>query len=321
MTEDEQQAEALRRIETYISEQGQATGTVSGQMARDAVKTLRRVRDQVDAPGKRVWYAFLTERCVYDLSAGVMQRVAFQAAQRGYMRIETEYGRTDVVRMGLALGFKAVATNPRDTLVMLDVDHDHPANIITRLVAHDVGVVAPLMFRRGEPYEACAFRAGGSPTGSGSDIHHLATFPPGLYEMAQVGTGAIAIQRWVFDELDRRGLGPWYFRYDYRLGPQGELHMPSEDMHFGELCRKAGIKHYVDLSFESPHVTLGFVDKQTHLDYWADHPPATGPTALRLESDPQPPGTQISQISADGAERDGEPVTNAPGIPPMGGEA
>jgi hypothetical protein len=159
------------------------------------------------------------------------------------------------------------------------------------------------------------------------DIHHLANFPPGLYEMAQVGTGAIAIQRWVFDELDRQGLGPWYFRYDYRVGPQGELHMPSEDMHFGELCRQAGIPHYVDTSFESPHVALGFVDKQVHLDYWADHPPATGPTALRLGSDPQPPirGTQISQ-TAQRAEGRGEPETDAPEIPPSpstgsGGEA
>jgi hypothetical protein len=121
----------------------------------------------------------------------------------------------------------------------------------------------------------------------------------------------------VFDELDRQGLGPWYFRYNYRVGEDGTLHMPSEDMHFGELCRKAGIPHYVDLSFESPHVTLGFVDQQTHLDYWADHPPATGPTALRLASDPQ-----ISQIFTEGLGRNGnEPETEAPTIPPMGGEA
>jgi hypothetical protein len=88
-------------------------------------------------------------------------------------------------------------------------------------------------------------------------------------------------------------------------------------MHFGEICRKAGIPHYVDLSFESPHVALGFVDKQTHLDYWADHPPATGPSVLRLAGD-----SQISQISAEGVGRDGhEPETEAPAIPPMGGES
>lgn len=266
---------------------------------------------------KRVWYAFLSERCEYDLAGMVRERVAYQAARRGYQRIECEYGRTDVRRMGLATVFKQLTTAPQDTLVMLDIDHDHPPDVIERLAAHDVGVVAPLMFRRGEPYEACAFRAG--PNG---DIHHLANFPPGLYEMAQVGTGAIAIQRWVFDELDRRGLGPWYFRYDYRVGPQGELHMPSEDMHFGELCRKAGIPHYVDLSFESPHATIGFVDKQTHLDYWADHPPATKPTALRLKSDPQPPirGTQISHDFAK-QNRDAEEAGDMPAIPPMGGEA
>jgi hypothetical protein len=287
-------------------------------------------------PEKRVWYAFLSERCEYDLAGNVRERVAYQAGKRGYLRLQTEYGRTDVTRMGLATVFKAVSTHPTDTLVMLDVDHDHPANVIARLVAHDVGVVAPLMFRRGEPYEACAFRAGpssfdsasassaGSAGSGGGDIHHLATFPPGLYEMAQVGTGAIAIQRWVFDELDRRGLGPWYFIYDYRLGPQGELHMPSEDMHFGELCRKAGIAHYVDLSFESPHVTLGFVDLQTHLDYWADHPPAVPPSALRLESDYPIRNLwpQISQIDAEEAGRNrSEPATDAPAIPPMGGEA
>jgi hypothetical protein len=87
-------------------------------------------------------------------------------------------------------------------------------------------------------------------------------------------------------------------------------------MHFGEICRKAGIPHYVDLSFESPHVALGFVDKQVHLDYWADHPPAEGPTALRLKSDPQ-----ISQMGAEGngltSAPDGRMLESASGrVPP-----
>ena len=70
----------------------------------------------------------------------------------------------------------------------------------------------------------------------------------------------------------------------------------------------------MDTSFESPHATIGFVDKQTHLDYWADHPPATGPTALRLESD-------AMVQKAEGGRQKAEPETDAPGIPPMGGEA
>src|SRR3990172_9067564 len=258
---------------------------------------------------KQVWWAFLSERCEYDQAGMVRERIAYRAGQRGYRRIECEYGRMDVRRMGLSVIFKQLTTAPTDTLVMLDIDHEHPPDVIERLAAHDVGVVAPLMFRRGEPYEACAFRA--APDGS---IHHLANFPEGLFEMAQVGTGAIAIQRWVFDELDRQVLGPWYFRYNYRVGEDGTLHMPSEDMHFGEICRKAGIPHYVDTSFESPHATIGFVDKQTHLDYWADHPPATGPTALRLESD-------AMVQKAEGGRQKAEPETDAPGIPPMGGEA
>ncbi len=264
---------------------------------------------------KRVFYAFLSERCEYDLAGLVRERIAYRAGRRGYTRIECEYGRTDVRRMGLSLIFKQLARRPTDTLVMLDIDHEHPPDVIERLAAHDVGVVAPLMFRRGEPYEACAFRAG--PNG---DIQHLANFPPGLYEMAQVGTGAIAIQRWVFDELDRQGLGPWYFKYDYRVD-DGTLHMPSEDMHFGEICRQAGIPHYVDLSFESPHATIGFVDKQVHLDYWADHPPAEGPSALRLESDPVVAPPSDGHWGTGTYEDARAPETDAPAIPPMGGEA
>ena len=41
MTPQEQIEESLHRLEIYVSEHGQVFGTVSMQMARDAIKTLR----------------------------------------------------------------------------------------------------------------------------------------------------------------------------------------------------------------------------------------------------------------------------------------
>jgi len=215
---------------------------------------------------KNVWWCVLPERCVYDLSLVAAMKVAYRMGKLGYRPVWAQYGRTDVTRQGLALAFMEASANPTDTLVMLDIDHDHPAAVVQRIVAHDVPVVVPLMFRRGEPYQACAFRAG--PDGV---LHHLATFPPGLHRMDGVGAGVIAIQRQVFERLRAAG-HQWFFRYEY--GPN--LEAPSEDMYFSKICGEAGIEMYVDTTIETPHIALGLIDQQTHDDYMADNPDALG---------------------------------------------
>lgn len=215
---------------------------------------------------KRIWWATLPERCIYDLSYNVGLRMAYVAGQRGYVPIYPEYGRTDATRQGIALAFMRESHNPDDTLVMTDIDHDHAPELIERLVARDVPVVVPLMFRRSAPYEACAFRRG-----EDGKLHHLASFEPGLYRMDAVGAGAIAIQRRVFEQI---GLDEWYWQYRY----DASMYSPSEDLYFSGLCERKGIAMYVDTTIESPHMALSFIDRDTHVGYMADHPEALGGT-------------------------------------------
>lgn len=217
---------------------------------------------------KQIWYAVLKERSNYDISVEVTERTAYRAGARGYHPIFPRYGRTDITRQGIALAFLEHSKQPNDTLVMFDIDHDHPIEMIETLAAHDKPIVVPLMFRRGEPYEACAFikdSAGG--------LHHLAEFPQGLFQMNCVGSGAIAIQRHVFTTLQARG-HHWFWKYEY-LDPEPAKGLgaraPSEDLYFSKICDAAGIEMYVDTTIETPHMTIGFIDKQTHLDYMAVH--------------------------------------------------
>ena len=199
-------------------------------------------------------------------------KVAYRMGQLGWTPLWAEYGRTDVTRQGLALAFLEHSANPNDTLVMLDVDHEHPREVLERLAAHDVPVAAALNFRRGEPYQACAFRRSGV-----GDLHHLASFPPGLHRMDALGTGAIAIQRRVFERLQALG-HVWFFKYEYG-SPTDPLASPSEDMYFSKICEEAGIEMFVDTTIVSPHITLGLIDQDTHEAYMADHPDAMGGTS------------------------------------------
>lgn len=210
---------------------------------------------------RKVWFCVLDERCIYDVSHKMSRKISYRAGRNGHIPLYSEYGRTDIVRQGLAVEFMRVSKSPCDTLVMLDVDMDHPSDIIERLVGRNVPVVAPLYFRRGPDYEACAFRRNGD-----GGLHHLATYPPGLHRMDAIGTGAIAIQRHVFDTL--RSLGhEWFFKYEY----QRNYISPSEDLYFCKICEEANIPMYVDTTIEVPHIGYGFVDRETRAAYEADH--------------------------------------------------
>lgn len=220
---------------------------------------------------KQVWFCFLPERAIYDVSFGVAQRIAYRAGARGYHPIWASYGRTDIVRQGCAEMFLRFAKQPNDTLVLFDIDHDHAVETIEILVAHDKPIVVPLMFRRGEPFEACAFRvddAGGE--------HNLAEFGRGLQQVDRVGHGAIAIQRHVFDTLRAAG-HHWFWKYEYVDPVDGEgARAPSEDLYFTKICQAAGIEMYVDTDFEAPHMTIGYIDQDVHKAYMADHPDILG---------------------------------------------
>jgi hypothetical protein len=212
----------------------------------------------------KVFWALLLERSIGEIGVQAALDVAVHAGRLGYHRLTIPYCRTDIARNELVKGFLKNATDPRDTLVMLDNDHIHPHDVIERLVAHDKPVVGALAFRRGEPYFPCAFVRD-----ENGALRIMQEYPKGLLEVALTGTGAIAIQRQVFDALDEAGYRWPYFRYIYKAG---DPVLPSEDIYFGECCESAGISHWLDTTLISPHITSALVDEDSWKIWNEDHP-------------------------------------------------
>lgn len=229
---------------------------------------------------KQIWIAFLAERCVYAESLQVSNRLYYRAGARGYHPIFTGYARTDINRQGVAEAFLENSKSPDDTLVMCDIDHDHALETVERLVGYDKPIVVPLMFRRGEPYDACAF---GKDAEGG--IHHLASFGVGLKQVRGVGSGAIAIKRSVFEALQAAG-HEFFWKYEYlNAEPDKGLgkRSPSEDLYFSKICDELGIEMYVDTDMEAPHMLMGYVDRFVHEAFRADHPERFGVTVKLSE--------------------------------------
>ena len=78
---------------------------------------------------------------------------------------------------------------------------------------------------------------------------------PLFYELYRqcvvVGAGAIAIKRWVFAELEKKGEKFPFWRLEYK---EGEPRSSGEDLYFAELCHKHGIKHHCDTAVMIPHM-------------------------------------------------------------------
>lgn len=183
-------------------------------------------------------------------------------AQRGWPLIDLLYGRTDVNRNKIA---RFLLGTDFTHLLMLDLDHNHAANIVeahARWVLDDPErlVVGGLHFRRGEPFEPCAFVYG--PDG---DLHAPATWEPGLYNVHAIGHGSLLVSRKVFEQLPP----PWW-AYTYDHAAEGVY--PSEDMWFSFLCRQGGIKLWCDTTITSPHLITNTVDDSTFRRWLADHP-------------------------------------------------
>lgn len=207
---------------------------------------------------KTVYYAILPERCVYDVSLSMAQAITYYCTRASTKEVEyiplfPLYNATDVARKIITEEFLHKTDRRHDTLVMLDVDHDHPPEIVVRLAAHNLPVVTSLFFRRTPGYETCAFRL----DENGAPMALLCPPSTGVYEMHRVGFGAVAIQRWVFEEIG----DDWYRVND------AEGRRIGEDFWFSDLCRKKKIKLYVDCGIESPHMSIGFVDRGVHADY------------------------------------------------------
>ena len=209
----------------------------------------------------RVFWSVLLERSVQEYAVDALLQVAIRAGMAGYARLAMPYHRTDMARNIIVKKFGEVA-EAQDTLVMLDDDHIHPPDIMERLVKHNVGVVGALAFARGAPFFPCAFVRD-----TQGEMRFVAEPVCGLQQVNAVGTGAIAIKRWVFDKLNEAGFSWPFFRYEY---PPQET-MPSEDMYFARICELAGIPQYCDMDTITPHLIASTVSADSWQQWITEH--------------------------------------------------
>jgi len=215
-----------------------------------------------EKPYPRVLVGMPRERTMPNCGHVSMLRIA----QRGYPIIDLPYSRTDVARNKFA---EHLLDSDFTHLLMLDCDHDHPDDIVTRLarwVADDPCklVVAGKVRRRGAPYELLMFL----PDGDGA-YYSPANLPPGLIKVVNehgagyVATSAILIAREVFETI------PWpWFKYEYPEPGQ----YPTEDIWFSRQCGEYGIDIWMDTTFISPHMTEEYVTDDTYDEYVKRHP-------------------------------------------------
>jgi hypothetical protein len=193
----------------------------------------------------------------------IMQEAFFGFAailQQGWSLVRLPYTRNDVARHQLC---QFLLQSDYTHLLMLDSDHWHPVDVVQRLARWfqaypELRVVGGLNFRRGEPYDPCAFVDPGD-----GEFHRLAEWAPGLLRVDALGTGSMMIDRRVFDVLPEEG-GWW--DYDY----PNHSAWPGTDMAFCRRCREAGITLWCDTTCVSPHLGVQMIDESTYRRFLAE---------------------------------------------------
>lgn len=183
-------------------------------------------------------------------------------AMQGAPLLHQDYGRTDMVRNRIAM---RLLQSDFTHVLMLDVDHIHPTNIIQKLARwvladpEKIEVVGGLNFRRGAPFEPCCFVQGDD-----GKFYAPAEWAPGLIKVDAVGTGSLLISRTVFERMEP----PWFW-VDY--SNVWEDVWPGEDMGFSANCRKLGINMWVDTTVTSPHMIDATVDEDSFRAFQKDN--------------------------------------------------
>jgi hypothetical protein len=239
----------------------------------------RKQHSQQHKDRRVVWYATPKERALLGAWVDNLEAVAMTAGKYGYGKLTQEPARTDQARNWLCKAFMKVTEDgrkpePTDTFIMLDNDHLHHPYTLPRLAAQITdraggrGIVAGLAFRRKPPYDPLCFVRG-----EDKQLHAILPEGDGLVECAMVGTCAIAIARWVFEDLIAAGFRYPWFRYTY--ADENDV-MPGEDSYFGMTCEHIGISMWVDGGLQVPHFTPRYITSEDTQAYLAEHPELLG---------------------------------------------
>jgi len=183
-------------------------------------------------------------------------------AMQGPRFVEEEHGRIDFIRNKMAAHLLA---SDCTHLLMLDIDHIHPADIVQRLsrwviMDPSVRVVSGMNFRRGRPFDPVFGNYNGHKKRMTTVEWDL-----GLIQTDEVGAASLMVHRSVFEQMEP----PWFFNvYDNVWAND----WPGEDIGFCRKLKELDIPIYVDTTTTSPHITDGVITEQTFRDYMAAHP-------------------------------------------------
>lgn len=133
-----------------------------------------------------------------------------------------------------------------DWVWFIDDDHTFPPDILHRLLAHNVDIVAPLVLRRVSPF---------LPVACGMNGEHLdlSRYDRGeLAEVEHTGSSGMLIRRRALERVAE----PWF-----ELG-----NGISEDVNFCRKARAEGLSVFVDLSLWMTHLTVAAVRAFWHED-------------------------------------------------------
>lgn len=222
-----------------------------------------------DDPDMRVMLAIPMERTVDQMALFGFWAIAMQ----GWPLARLEYTRNDIARCKFT---EFLLSGDYTHLLMLDSDHVHPPDIVQRLARwfraypDEVQVCGGLNFRRGEPFDPCAF----IDPGDGAFRRMADWGQPGAIEVEALGSGSIMIARTAFETLQAQALAgepgkPW-FGYDYAIDG-----WPGTDMWFSARCRQAGVTLWCDTTTTSPHIGRLLIDETTYRAWVAEHLEAT----------------------------------------------
>lgn len=133
-------------------------------------------------------------------------------------------------------------------LLMLDADMLYPHDMITKLMAHNLDVVTPLMWRRYPPFDPITLR------GKVGSYQLYEDWEEGeLIEIDATGTGCILYNMDVFKKIP----SPWFeFKDDV-----------GEDIGFCIKLRQHGYKIFCDTSVRTSHLTVFEVNEHTRRLY------------------------------------------------------
>ena len=193
----------------------------------------------------------------------------WEIARRGWPLIHRPYARTDVNRNEFG---RFMLDNPEFThLVMLDLDHRHPYNIVEQLLrwadvdSERYQVVGGLNFRRSAPYNPCAFQRG--PDGF---LHFPIEWQKeSIVRVDAIGHGSLMVAREVFERIPP----PWW-KYEYSEWSDGENELyPSKDVYFCRLLNEHGINIWCDTTVTSPHLTTSQIDETVFRACLRENPP------------------------------------------------